>query len=294
MADTSGKNTKDFRYFIDVIPSDLYSRTKSTICRHIAIFEPERFTTGEVICIDDYHFILFFSEAPITRIDDRDYHTKKGSLLVVEPWQKVYGLPNENVKQGKYIHIAVNKDFFRKVAAETAGGKVFQFIRAHHTYSEQVLDLIGNLQREIMNHGETCGLMVESICAQLVIQLIRDLNAEDGGNINRVGKDNPYIDKAIEFMQEYYSANIKISDICNLIYLSPSHFKRVFKESTGQTPYQYLMEIRLHKAKELLRKKEHTMEEVARMCGFVNSGHFSTVFKRNMNMSPKEYWKKES
>ncbi|NLK38070.1 MAG: helix-turn-helix transcriptional regulator [Epulopiscium sp.] len=92
-------------------------------------------------------------------------------------------------------------------------------------------------------------------------------------------------------MQEYYSANISINDICNLIYLSPCHFKRVFKDCTGQTPYQYLMKIRLEKAKEILKEKESSMEEVARLCGFVNTGHFATVFKRNIGMSPSEYRK---
>ncbi len=280
---------QDFSYFIGTIPQDMYSRTKSNICQHIAIFEPEEYAVGEVICVDDYHFILFFSTAPITRINNSEYQFKKGSLVVVQPWEEVYGIPCEDREYGRYIHIAVKKDFFQKIAKEITDSEEFKFKRIQNTYSKQVLDLIGNFQRELMDNGESFPLMIDSICTQLVFQLIRDLNSDTVGNMSNISKDNKYINKAIQFMQEYYSANISIKDICNLIYLSPCHFKRVFKDYTGQTPYQYLMGIRLEKAKEVLRKKENSMEEVAKLCGFVNSGHFSTVFKRNMSVSPTEY-----
>ncbi|NLY42615.1 MAG: AraC family transcriptional regulator [Clostridiaceae bacterium] len=283
----------DFRYFIDIIPGDLYSRTKAYICQHIAIFEPEEYAVGKVICVDDYHFILFFSHAPITRIGDKEYKVKKGDMLVIQPWEQVYGIPCENKKYDKYIHIAVKKDFFWKVAAEIAGGGCFEFKQIQNTYSRQLLDLIGSFQRELMDHGESYPLMIESISIQIVFQLIRDLQAHNGESTKKVSKDNKYINKAIQFMHEYYSSNISINDICNLIYLSPCHFKRVFKECTGQTPHQYLTQIRIEKAKELLRIKENSMEEIAKLCGFINPGHFSTVFKRNLHMSPTEYRKME-
>ena len=283
----------NFSYLIDTIPKDMYSKTKSYISRHIAIFEPEEYAVGEIICVDDYHFILFFSQAPVTRIGYKEYKVKKGDMLVVQPWEKVYGVPCGHKKFDKYMHIAVKKDFFQKVATEIAGGEAFEFKRVQNTYSRQLLDLIGSFQREFMDHGESYPLMIESISIQIVFQLIRDLHADYVDNVRKVSKDNKYINKAIQFMQEYYSSNISIKDICNLIYLSPCHFKRVFKDYTGRTPHQYLTQIRIEKAKELLREKENSMEEIAKLCGFINPGHFSTVFKRNLHMSPTEYRKME-
>jgi AraC family transcriptional regulator len=278
---------QNFSYFVEAIPKDMYLRTKSHICRYMAIFEPEEYALGKVICVDDFHFLLFFSESPTIRINGREYKFKKGGLLVIQPWQEVYGVPGDNRKYGKYLHIAVQKDFFVKIASEAAGGNAFEFKKNHGVYGTQLLDLVGNFQREMMNYGGSYPLMVESICTQIVFQLIRDLN-----NKSTVpARDNKYISAAIEYMENYYNANISINDICSLIYLSHCHFKRVFKECTGQTPYQYLTSIRIEKSKELLLKNEHSIEEVARLCGFVNSGHFSTVFKRHLNMSPSEYKK---
>jgi len=282
----------DFNYFAGLIPQDMYSRTKSHICKYIAVFEPEEYVLGEAICVDDYHFLLFFSEAPVTKINNYAYKPVKGSLLVVQPWEEVYGIPDDRKKRyDKYIHIAVEKSFFQRIAKEAAGGSEYEFKRIQNVYSKQLLDLIGNFQREMMDYGESFPMMLEGICIQIVFQLLRDLNSDPAANKSKISKDNKYINKAIQIMEENYSSNISINDICNLIYLSPCHFKRVFKDCTGQTPYQYLMRIRLEKAKEILREKNDSIEEVAKQCGFVNSGHFSTVFKRSMGMSPSEYRK---
>ncbi len=93
------------------------------------------------------------------------------------------------------------------------------------------------------------------------------------------------------FMREHYHSNISIGDICNLIYLSPGHFKRVFKEQTGRTPHQYLMDIRIEKSKALLKKADSSIEDVAKKCGFVNAGHFAVAFKRSTKLSPSKYRK---
>jgi len=282
----------DFSYFANIIPQDMYSRTKAHICRYMAIFEPEEYVLGKSLRVDDYHFLLFFSEAPATKINDCTYKPRKGSLLVIQPWEEVYGVPDETKKNyERYLHIAVEKSFFQRVAKGAAGGGEYEFKRVHNVYSKQLLDLIGNYQREMMDYGESFPLMLEGICIQIVFQLLRDLSSEPATNKTRLNKDNKYINKAIQYMQEYYGSNISINDICSLIYLSPCHFKRVFKDYTGQTPYQYLMRIRLEKAKEILYDKEISIEEVAKLCGFVNSGHFSTVFKRVIGMSPSEFRK---
>lgn len=281
----------DFNYFVQTIPPDMYSRTKATICRHIAIFEPEEYAVGEVLCVDDYHFVLFFASAPVTRVGKIEYRVKKGDLLVIQPWEEVYGVPCDSRKHGKYLHIAVKKVFFQEVASEIAGGEEFAFHRIQGHYSNQLLDLIGNFQLELMNYGEAYPQMLHSLSTQIVFQLIRDLSADHTRTNGKIGRDNQYIREAIQLMQEYYATSISISDICNLIYLSPCHFKRVFKEHTGQTPHQHLMNIRLEKAKELLRRTEDSIEDTARLCGFVNAGHFAVAFKRGTKLSPSEYRK---
>lgn len=281
----------EFSYFHEIIPPDMYSRTKATICQYIAVFEPEEYALGEVIRVDDYHFILFLASAPITRVNNVEYNVKKGDMLAVQPWEEIYGVHCKTKEYGKYLHIAVRKDFFQKISAEIAGGKAFVFKRVQGRYSTQLLDLIGSFQQELMNYGEAYPQMLISLSTLIVFQLIRDMSMDHIKTNEKTGLDNPYIREAIRLMQQYYATNISISDISNLIYLSPCHFKRVFKEYTGQTPHRYLMDIRLEKAKELLERSEYSIEDIAGQCGFVNPGHFAVAFKRGTKLSPSEYRK---
>jgi len=210
------------------------------------------------------------------------------------PWEGVYGIPGKNEKYGKYLHIAIKKDFFLEIAkevAEAAKEREFRFKRVQGRYSNQLLDLIGEFQRELMNYGQSFPSMLKSLSIQIVFQLIRDLRAEHKEQEEEIDWDNPYIGKAILFMRNHYQTNISIKDICDSIYLSRYHFKRIFKEYTGRTPHRYLMDIRLEKAKELLLSNKNSIEEIARMCGFVNAGHFTVAFKRDTKLTPSEYRK---
>ena len=280
----------EFGYFLEVIPPEMYARTKATICRYIAIFEPKEYALGRELCVDDYHFILFLENPPVIWINDSEYQVKKGDMLAVKPWDRVY-VPGRNEVYGRYLHIAIKKDFFREIAGETAGEKDFELKRVHSRFSSRLLDLIGDFQSELMNYGEAYPRMLHSLSTQIVFQLLRDLHTGQKKERQRHGRDNPYINKAVLFMQENYHSNISIRDICNLIYLSPHHFKRIFKEYTGRTPHRYLMDIRLEKAKELLKSGEGSIEDIARLCGFVNPAHFAVAFKRSANLSPSEYRK---
>lgn len=288
-----GTMGSDFQYFLDIIPPDMYSRTKATICQYLAIFEPEEYALGQVLRADDYHFILFLGTAPDIILNDAEYCVQKGDMLVIQPWDPIYGVPGKVKEYGRYLHIAVKKEFFRNIAAEAAREEPFTLKRIQGQYSRHLLDLIGEFQSEIMNYGQAYPQMLRSLSTQIVFQLIRDLHTDQSKRRDKNG-DNPYINKAILYMQEHYQANITINDICDLIYLSPYHFKRIFKEHTGQTPHRYLMNIRLEKAKELLVANGSSIEDIARLCGFVNAGHFAVAFKRDTKLPPSEYRKLNS
>ena len=95
--------------------------------------------------------------------------------------------------------------------------------------------------------------------------------------------------QAIEYMRTYYSSSITIEDISKYIYLSPSHFKRVFKTETRITPYRFLLKVRIEKAKQVLLDEDYSFDEVARLCGFANAGHLSSVLKSSEGVTPLEY-----
>lgn len=285
---------QNFRNFIKKIPDKIHSQTKTFMSENIAIFKPEKYITDQSMCMEDYHFIVFHSKPPKAIINGNIYSFRKGVLISLGPETNITVLTNEKNNTCRYISISVKKDFMDRLGLESFGVEKLKFEKFENKYSNYLLDAINNFEHEILVYGNSPSLMLKSLEIQLAILLIRSSLNDNIFLDKRNELYDDYIKKSIFYMHKYYSGNITIEDICREIYLSPSHFKRAFKSKTGNTPYQFLTEIRVEKAKEMLKDKEYTIHEVARLCGFVNSGNLSAVFKKHIGISPSEYRKVHS
>lgn len=114
--------------------------------------------------------------------------------------------------------------------------------------------------------------------------------------INGYGKvDNRY--KAIEAGERFLEANVydqklNITDIAKAANISEVYFRRLFKEKYNMSPYEYINEIRIKKAKDALLYDDDNISEIARECGFYNIYTFSRAFKKTAGLSPSEFKKK--
>lgn len=82
---------------------------------------------------------------------------------------------------------------------------------------------------------------------------------------------------------------MRIADLASELGLSPFTVVRQFRASTGKTPYAYLLELRLERAKQLLAANSTPVQSIARKVGFEDLAHFSAFFKRNTGYSPSSY-----
>jgi AraC-like DNA-binding protein len=278
-----------FEYFIKKIPSNIHNDTKSIISTHIAVFMPKKFVTNKKMSIEEYHFVICYSSPPIMTIGFKEYSFKKGSLICMAPGDEIMVHPPSVSSPAKYMTICVNKEFFQKIYQQTGGRGKPLFNKLEATYSYQLMEAVKALIHEMLNYEDANAIMIESLENRIAIQLLRDSKLEVPVN-NKLGHKQ-YVQSAIKYIETYYSSNITIKDICKAIYISPPYFQKVFMKSTGKTPYQYIMECRQNNAKEMLKTTDVSIEEIARQCGFVNSGHFSTVFKMREGISPLAYRK---
>jgi len=93
--------------------------------------------------------------------------------------------------------------------------------------------------------------------------------------------------RAVEYIQDQLDADLTVSGIAQAVGMSPYYFARLFKESTGQSPHQYVVEARVRKAKELLTTGKFTISEAAHQVGFVDQSHLTRHFKRVFGVPPK-------
>lgn len=100
---------------------------------------------------------------------------------------------------------------------------------------------------------------------------------------------NTIIQTAINYMNQNYQNRLTVENIAAQINMSPSQFSRQFKKQTGTSPYDYLLSIRLTKAKELLKNTSLPISEISYQTGFANESNFICFFKKHEGMSPLKF-----
>ena len=97
------------------------------------------------------------------------------------------------------------------------------------------------------------------------------------------------VEKAKEYMQENYAKDLSLDDVSKTVNISPYYFSKLFKEEEGRNFIDYLTEIRIDKAKELLMDKNLSMKEICAAVGYSDPNYFSRSFKKNVGVTPTEY-----
>lgn len=88
-----------------------------------------------------------------------------------------------------------------------------------------------------------------------------------------------------DYIAHHLSHDIGVDDLAGLLRLSPSHFTRLFRRTTGVPPYRYLQRRRIERAIALLRGAD-SLAEIAQQLGFANQSHFTQVFRQHMGSTP--------
>ena len=83
--------------------------------------------------------------------------------------------------------------------------------------------------------------------------------------------------------------DLTLIEMAQSVELSPAHFARMFRKSTGESPHGFVLRQRIERAKKMLRDAETRVLDVAVACGFKTQQHFARVFRQICGVSPKEY-----
>ena len=153
-----------------------------------------------------------------------------------------------------------------------------------------LLSLTTEVDKEIEAESEAKILLIQLLFKvhQLDKTTLVELNEAKGGKYL-------YAEKIASYLQKQFKEIITIGDISKELNLSSSYISHTFKESTGYTVMQYLMEYRLIQAKYLIEVagETKTIKEISMECGFESDAHFNRFFKKKVGVTPNEYRKKK-
>jgi AraC family transcriptional regulator len=137
-------------------------------------------------------------------------------------------------------------------------------------------------------------LYAESLANALAISLIRDHSSLGRKAVRKAagehtgGLSRRALKAAIDYVGDNLAnKDLTLGEIASAAHISPFHFSRLFKRSTGLTPHQYVIERRVQRAKELLGGTTLPIAEIALLCGFAHQSHLNRHFKRHFGVSPK-------
>lgn len=94
-----------------------------------------------------------------------------------------------------------------------------------------------------------------------------------------------------KYINENYMRSISLEEVSSIAGFNPTYFSSLFKKETGTTFMEYLLEIRLNKAKELLKETNLSVAAICERVGYTDLKHFQKIFKREMEVSPNQYRK---
>ncbi|MNJ84789.1 Bifunctional transcriptional activator/DNA repair enzyme AdaA [compost metagenome] len=260
--------------------------------------------------IISHGFAIKFVHEGVERytINNKSYSITPGSYLLLNG-QKEGKVEIDSSKNVKGICLNVSNEFISEVistlqAPDTAVSdpelsRFFytehflenKYSSAHTHLGSQLLEI----SKHITNHAfssnqinpELFYLLAESLVADQLqvfkqLQSIPSIKAETRRDLCR------RVLKGKEFIDSSYTESITIEQIARIAGMSEYHFFRLFKQTTGSTPYQYILSSRLNNAS-LLLQAGYSVSDVAIAMGFSDIHSFSKAFKKHFGLSPTLY-----
>ena len=100
---------------------------------------------------------------------------------------------------------------------------------------------------------------------------------------------NEVVETAKSYIEANFNKNLSLEDVSRQVNISSYYLSRIFKETTGENFIDYLTNLRIERAKDLISKTQYSMKEICNMCGYSDPNYFSKSFKKNVGVTPTEY-----
>ena len=164
-------------------------------------------------------------------------------------------------------------------------------LRERHGLQDQTMHhLMEILLYEKRQGFQSGAFFLDGIAAALASHLIHYYSADAPRIATSVGGMAPStLRRCMALMEARLEGDLRLDELACEAGLSTSHFIRSFHESTGKTPYQFLLDWRVQRAQSLLRNPGTSLTEVAKSSGFANQHHLARIFRRITGMTPSAY-----
>ncbi len=253
-------------------------------------------------CHDFTSMIYFLSGDSTYNVDGTYHQLKKGDLIAINPG--VYHCRIMNTGQESMeFHVGFTDICIKGLPKNFIIGKdtvpVFKLVR----YEQEFLRCCSEIIAEQEKDHPGCAPLLKALLMKLIIIFLRenfkhevDPLVGDTFEDKRIFNFESYdkvniVNEIMAYMNENYMNDISLEKISKNMYLSPVYISKIFKEEIGESPINYLIQVRLAKALELLEEGGLTVKAVAKSVGYDDAYHFSKIFKKYYGKPPSKFKK---
>ncbi len=264
-----------------------------------AFHEPMELEGWMTTAMPDIALILFAGGA--MRIEQRHAHgpwkvfyLRQGDLILRPGtgtsyemrWKGLSSVPTQT------LHLRLSKDLLARTAEEVAGCDPAHLSMVEHSgFQDPLLTQIGlALWRELGQPAPAGKLYAQTAAQMLAVHLLRYYTAV-GSAIEEPsqGLTHQQVQRVLDFVQAHLSQELSLEALAQQIGLSPYHFARLFRQTTGESPHQFVLRQRIERAQRLLQERDVSLAHVAGASGFANQSHLTQAFKRHLGLTPQAY-----
>ena len=221
----------------------------------------------------------------IYQVGDEVYELSAGQGFLIEP--EVLTFYQADAKDPwTYLWIGFNGEKAREFMKDIGLNSQKLIFRSQH--ADKLKDIVIRMLKN-NTYSVTSQFILEGLLYTFLSVLTQDIEISFSSEKER---ENLYIRKAIEYIQNTYSNNIKVTDIASYVCINRSYLYTLFQKNIGMSPQEYLANYRLTRAAELLDVTDLPIGSVAMSCGYRDPLVFSKAFKGKKGMSPSQYRKK--
>jgi AraC family transcriptional regulator len=192
----------------------------------------------------------------------------------------------------RLLQMRINSQFIGRVATEALAMNPdrLEVISTFRTRDPQVEAIAMLLLTELKQENLGSSLYIDSLTNLLAVQLLRQYSASKPHlSLYEGGLPQRQLLQVFDYIDAHLDRDIKLADLAGAIGMSQFHFCHMFKQSIGTSPYQYLLQQRIERAKQLLKQTDRSVTEIALDCGFNSHSHLSKQFRQLTGLTPKAY-----
>jgi AraC family transcriptional regulator len=247
--------------------------------------------------ISKQHAVGIFTDVPFPAITKRQIDGRlkeeqvvQGSCVIVPAHTSQQAEWN---KESGALTIAVDPTIFAQTIYEVVDPDCIELLPQFATLDPFVYQLGVALKSALFKHSDRSRLYAETLVNTLILHLLEHYTTTRPNLRECVAGQLPQykLQQVIDYIDAYLDRDLSLKELSNVVQMSPHYFSKLFKQSTGNTPHQYVIRCRIERAKDLLRLKKLSIAEIATLTGFVDQSHLHRHFKHLVGVTPKNYRK---